>query len=510
MNEFFPTLSKEVPFIKQTPYRISMKNLLTFCILFSGFVSFSQRYGLNLQTGGQEFTKTVVKDYGTHQLVGGTDKNLTSGIITFWFAKMNGDQAIWSKSIPAHTDWAYMDISPLDIVECPNGDIVFIARGNMTPSDYSAKVIKVSSSGQFIWSKEILTENNTYSQSVYENNPMIVENDGIIITMAGYNHLQVTKINFDGDILYSKQLKVQGTLTPVNPGHLFIPNSSGGYYAGFECDHAPAIVNLDDSLNILWSRKIESDEETQLHSLLQLPSGKLLIGGKAESDAFIATLNTDGTVQDYHRFNQSALYSADQLFLFDSNTVLVNGRESYGFINTDSWSFHEMVHDVPFCAFYQSVNGWSFGSHWHKDYFLNFNPGVPECFSSLNVMPFPMPAVITTDTTIQATIIDMGEVMDVVIPMSKLQATVVQDCSLGLDETTGESFEVSPNPTSGEVHIKHPEDVKEIVVYDIFGKPVWSSKPQTAKQTIIDLSEEAPGIYLIQIDASEVKRLVKE
>lgn len=487
-----------------------MKTTLTFSILFSGFLSFSQteKYQIDLHTGGNEFTKTVVKDYGTHQLIGGTDRGPENGITSFWFAKMNGNQVSWSKTIPAHAVWTYMDISPLDIAECPNGDVIFIARGNLNPSDNSAKVVKVSAAGQLIWTKEIMAEQNTYSQTVYENNPMIVENDGIIISMAGNNHLQVTKINFEGEVLYSKQLKVQGTTSPLNPGHLFIPNSSGGYYAGFDCDNSPAIISLDATLNIVWSRKIGSNESTQLRSLLQLPTGKLLIGGIAESDGFAAALNSDGTLQDYHRFNHSSMYSADQLFPYNDSTILVNGRGSYGFINTNSWSFHEFIHDVPFCAFYPSANGWTFGSHWHKEYFLDFNPGSPACLATLNVMPFAMLPVIAADTAIQATITDMGEVLDVVIPVTDLQATLAHGCSLGLEETEQGSIQIAPNPTTGKVSITHPEGAREVLVFDVFGKLVLSTKTQATAQTGIDLSGEAPGIYLISVDGIQSRLTV--
>nr|WP_294862173.1 T9SS type A sorting domain-containing protein [uncultured Fluviicola sp.] len=488
-----------------------MKTLLPLFVLFTGFLSFSQteKYQIDLHTGGYEFTRTVVKDYGTHQLVGGTDRE-PGGTIGFWFAKLNGSQVNWSKSIPAHDTWAYMDISPLDITECPNGDVIFIARGNLTSSDYSTKVVKVSAAGQLVWTKEILAEPGTYSQTVYENNPLIVENDGIIISMSGYNHLQVTKINFEGEVLYSKQLKVQGSSTPLNPGHLFIPNSSGGYFAGFECDNSPAIICLDSSLTILWSRKIESDQATQLRSLLQLPTGKLLLGGIAETDAFVAALNPNGTVQNYHRFDHSELYSVDQLFQFDSSTVLVNGRNSYGFINLDNWTFHEITHQAPFSAFYPSAYGWTFGSHWLKEYFLDFNPGIPECFTNLNVFPFSMQAVNTTDTAIQATITDMGEVTDVVIPMSDLQATLAHGCELGLEETEQGNFTISPNPTTGTVSITHPDGARKVLVNDIFGKLVLSTQTQTATQTGIDLSQESPGVYLIQIEGMGVKRVVRE
>lgn len=119
-----------------------------------------------------------------------------------------------------------------------------------------------------------------------------------------------------------------------------------------------------------------------------------------------------------------------------------------------------------------------------------------------------MQSVNTTDTAIQATITDMGEVVDIVIPVGELQATLFQGCSLGLEETGQESFTVSPNPTAGTVSITHPNGTGEVFVYDIFGKLVLST--QTATQTSIDLSGEAPGIYLIQIDGMEVKRVVRE
>lgn len=487
-----------------------MKTALTFCVLFSGLIAFSQseRYGIDLHTGGYQFTKTVVKDYGTHQLTGGSDR-FPDGTPYFWFIKMNGEQVSWSKSIPAHNFWAEMDICPQDITECPNGDIVFIARGNNS-GNYTAKVVKVSTSGQLIWTKEIMAQPDMYSQTVYENNPMIVENDGIIITLAGYNHLQITKINFDGEVLYSKQLKVQGTLTPFNPGHLFIQNSSGGYYAGFECDNSAAVVSLDHSLNILWSRKITSDEETWSRSLLQLPGGDLLLGGASESDAFVATLHADGSLQDYHRFVHTGLYSADQLFRYNDSTILVNGRTSYGFMNTNTWSFHEMLHNGPLCAFASSATGWSFNGHLSKDYFLDFNPGIPECFTALNVMPFPMSAITATGTSIQATIADMGEVVDIVIPVTDLQATLVNDCYLGLENQSGESFQVSPNPTTGVIRISHPVGVEELTVCDIFGKQVLGIQPQQAKETVIDLSGEAPGMYLIRIDGMQTQRITKQ
>jgi hypothetical protein len=203
------------------------------------------------------------------------------------------------------------------------------------------------------------------------------------------------------------------------------------------------------------------------------------------------------------------LYSADQLFQFDSSTILVNGRNSYGFVNPDNWTFHEITHNAPFAAFSPSATGWTFGSQWHKEYFLDFNPGIPECFDYLNVFPFSMQSVNTSDTEIQATITDMGEVMEVVIPLTDLPVTTAQGCYLGVTANEPENFTVFPNLTDGMVTITHAAGVKEIRVYNIIGKLVLTMEAGQDMQTSVDLGECAPGTYLIRVDGSSVQRLVK-
>ena len=494
-----------------------MKTYFTICILFISTVSFTQsgRYGIDLHTGGSELTKTIVKDYGTHQLTCGTEK--INGTIHFWFSKMAGEVVLWAKSIPAHPDWANMDIYPTDIVECDSsGNVIFIGRGNLDwDTDYTVKVIKVSPTGNLIWSKEIFAELNTYSQTVYENNPMIVENDGVIISMSGTNFLQVTKINGNGEITYSKQLKVSNNSTGYNnPGHLFIPNSSGGYFAGFECEDFPTIISLDASMNVLWTHKISSGESAQLRSLFQSPSGELFIGGKGETGPFIASLSENGDLQDYRTFTNSGLLSIDQLFSYNDSILLANGRTGYTLINTNSWESSEMLFTSPFCSFHKSITGWSFGSAWNKDYYLDFNPASPQCFAyeaqTQNTLNSISPA---SDTTITVSIADIGEVVDMSEALTAVPATVVNNCYLSLQEETGVDFTLYPNPSHSNSLLSitsASENIHRIVLTTIQGKPA-AEFPFGSQILIPELSAGVYFISVIDLDGNpHTQRLIIE
>jgi hypothetical protein len=417
-------------------------------LLFASF-SFAQsdRYQIKLiPDGAYEQIKTSVKDYGSYQLVGGTYND--NGTTRFWFAKVAGGTGVWIKTVAAHPVWAPMDIAPTDIARCSaNDDIIFVGRGN-SGNDYTAKVIKVNASGDILWTREINTEPGTYSQTIYENNPMIMENDGVIISMAGDNHLQITKLDLNGNQVYSKQLQVDGTQSILNPGHLFIPNSSGGYFAGFECDNSPAIVSLDESLNVLWAKKITQGENAQLRSMVQTQAGDILLGGigEGEGETFLARLNENGVEQNYASFTDSELYSIDQLFEMNDTTVIANVRTGYLLVNPNDWTYDEMLNDSPFCSFDKSPNGWSFGSHWNYDYYLDFDPRNPECISYTGPEAKNSTAISATEETITCTVANMGTLINYSPTPTSVLVALFNDCFLSVEDKTQTDLTIYPNP----------------------------------------------------------------
>jgi hypothetical protein len=88
--------------------------------------------------------------------------------------------------------------------------------------------------------------------------------------------------------------------------------------------------------------------------------------------------------------------------------------------------------------------------------------------------------------------------------------TLYLNPALGVNENTltSDSVSVSPNPTSGLVTVNSASAVKAITVYDSAGKQVSASKTNT-----VDLSNQAKGIYLVQVqteNGSTTKKIVVE
>jgi len=478
-----------------------MKTCLTLFMLFTGIFSYGQsdRYQLDFNIdGGNELTKTVVKDYGTHQLICGTFGNIETTV--FWFAKLSGDNVIWAKSIPARPYWASTIVSPTDIVQCDqNGDILFVARECGTMGEYSAKVLKVNAAGTLLWSREIFTLPGTYAQGVYENNPMIVEDDGVIISMAGTDYLQITKLNLNGNLVYSKQLRLHGALNTVNPGYLFIPNGSGGYVAGFDCDNSPAVVRLGQSFNVLWSNKFTIGGNAELRSICETESGNLLIGGPRQyPDVFVGMLDHSGNLQSCRKLNDSGFFSIDQLFTVDNTTILANGRQGYALIDVSDWSYDKIECPLPFKSFRKTNNGWSFGSAWSYDYYLDFNLMEPECIDYEGPVLQMSEAVAGTAEAITCTVSDAGTMNAFLVQLTDVPVSVTKGCYLSVPEESVEDFTVSPNPvsTGGMLSFEIAGDLWERVIFTDIRGNIVATLPFESHVTVPELNA---GIYFVRL-----------
>lgn len=73
-----------------------------------------------------------------------------------------------------------------------------------------------------------------------------------------------------------------------------------------------------------------------------------------------------------------------------------------------------------------------------------------------------------------------------------------------------EVFQIYPNPTDGIVTIEHPEGTKEVQVYNVVGTLILKTAVGEGTLTRIDLNEQPSGTYLIKVDGSQVKQLIKQ
>jgi len=72
-----------------------------------------------------------------------------------------------------------------------------------------------------------------------------------------------------------------------------------------------------------------------------------------------------------------------------------------------------------------------------------------------------------------------------------------------------QAVSVFPNPASDELIIKSLDVINSVVVYDMTGRILYDLKYST-NTVQIDVSGLAPGVYMVRINGSEVRRFVKE
>lgn len=130
--------------------------------------------------------------------------------------------------------------------------------------------------------------------------------------------------------------------------------------------------------------------------------------------------------------------------------------------------------------------------------------GVPTAFPTrLDVTNSPNLAVMCVDDVSYA----IENFEDVPTGM-----TFTEDCSLGVDSQVLQQIVLSPNPTSGIIHLSHTESAESAVLYSFTGQ-VLARYDKDALQTPIDISQTQAGVYLLQIQSlnqSQAFQIVKQ
>ena len=81
---------------------------------------------------------------------------------------------------------------------------------------------------------------------------------------------------------------------------------------------------------------------------------------------------------------------------------------------------------------------------------------------------------------------------------------------LGINEQLALGFAMYPNPASTQIAISLPDywidGISKIAIYDLVGKQIKTFRPVTAvRNEVVDISDVATGIYLIEVNSGTTK-----
>lgn len=90
-------------------------------------------------------------------------------------------------------------------------------------------------------------------------------------------------------------------------------------------------------------------------------------------------------------------------------------------------------------------------------------------------------------------------------------SAIVKDKKTVLPANVKPQVIASPNPTTGLITIKHPAEIKQLEVFDLYGKKIFQVRANGSGQTKIDFTNTPAGMYLLRMEnRTESIKIVKQ
>ena len=94
-------------------------------------------------------------------------------------------------------------------------------------------------------------------------------------------------------------------------------------------------------------------------------------------------------------------------------------------------------------------------------------------------------------------------------PSEICTVTVVDDAI----EEMNASFNIYPNPVNDRIYIETESEIKEVVVYDVYGRHQVAETPSHQGNVTVDVADMKSGIYFVKVvteNGESVKRFIKK
>ncbi|MEI7491698.1 MAG: T9SS type A sorting domain-containing protein [Bacteroidota bacterium] len=142
-------------------------------------------------------------------------------------------------------------------VELPDGNYIITGSvGNGSGYSSSFLLMKLSSSGEIVWSKKHFISNNYQSKG----NDLLVLPDGILSYFTDYtSSMALMKTDTSGNVIWSKDVGHDGSLVYSRPGGKMCKTAGGGYLLMNAAEFfgpIGSLVKVDSNADPVWAKNI--------------------------------------------------------------------------------------------------------------------------------------------------------------------------------------------------------------------------------------------------------------
>jgi hypothetical protein len=423
-----------------------------------------------------------------------------------------------------------------DILENPDGSFTLtgVTYSNGSQPYGDALLMKVSSSGTFLWTKVY-----TGSESEYGYSLIRLSGGGYAIcgltrtnTQGGYDYL-VIRTDSSGTVFWATRAGGGGndvgfSLMQASDGNILVLGESGSYSQG----GGMMLCKFNYATGVLiWSKQYENDLYGGGRGgyILQGPSGSYYlvgwtVGNTSAQDAYVIRVDDQGTpiwstmvgTTGLEIVNAACVNHKGGVTLTGETTGAGAGGNDFFLMSVDStgayeWgqTYGDAGHQQARCLLQDTddlgyfIGGTSTPAFFSGDIRATLiktkSNGANTCyqtngsfsvFSDLLVVTNVSPV---TGTTIPTTTYNFTTTIGI--------TDTVYCSTVSIQEINNatENFTIAPNPSTDQTTILLPEKTTSVFIYDLNGQIVYSNQPAINSQLIIETKNWAAGIYTISV-----------
>jgi len=493
-------------------------------------ITFQKTYGGTGNDGGSSVQQTTDGGY----IIAGGSRSFGAGNADVYLIKTdaNGD-SLWTKTFGGIGDDGGSSVQQTT----DGGYIIAGATGSFGSVLFDFYLIKTDANGDSIWTKRLGGTNDDFGNSVKQ-----TTDGGYIITGwtrsfgVGNFEVYLIKTNGNGNSLWSKTF---GGFTN-DIGNSVQQTTDGGYIiAGYTRSFGQVyfdvyLIKTNANGDLLWTKTFGGTAIEWCFSVQQTTDGGYIIAGETQSfgaggwDVYLIRTDVNGNslwAKSFGGANDDYGYSVQQTT--DGGYIITGYTNSFGagdydvyLIRTDAngdslWSktfgganddWGYSVQQTADEGYIITGNTYSFGAGNSSVYLIRTdslgnsgcNQGNPATIVTTPATIVLNPATIVTSpatiVTNPSTVVGSGGIVNTLCT------------TVGINEiTTGNSFLISPNPTSNTFTITFPNTINTgtIEIYTVFGEKVFEETIHNTTTKEIRLKDISAGIYFVKVVSEE-------
>lgn len=453
----------------------------------NGVEQWSKTYGTSSVEDGFSITIKQTNDLG-YILCGYTEGFGAGSYFDSFIIKIDNVGTIqWEKRIAGSSYDQFRDV-----IELSNGDFVLTGSGqSYSAGQMDAHVVKISSTGNLIWIKNLGTSSREHSQSIIElpgGNYLLSGTSNYSDPGSSTANAYLSKIDHNGNFIFGRQYGLTSFYDDFNEikllsdGNILNIGETASYGVG---NFDILLVKTDTSGNVIWSKTYGGTGIDIGVNVNEKLNGELLISAYTSSYG----LN-------------------NQLLLINTNSVgNIIWSKTYGGPNLEEldWCGKPMVL-TPNGGIIIAGSTSSFGSGNEDVYIVKTNEcGESFCNEQNVVLTSTSPNIIATllneVNTSGGTLVNTNAIVNTINFTESLLCDSLL-ISINKFSDLNAISSIYPNPAFNMINVKMDKDIEiqNIEIYNVTGQKIdIKSFDKTSEFIQIDISNLSEGLYFLKV-----------